>query len=162
LTCRYRTIDPAGREESGGSFYGVANLARHQRPDARRAIQAGIDRFYPAEPGKSTSFSWNDSISGLNQVPMREEWQALRFEAVNVPAGRFTTLVIERYRDLNGRVGTETRWVDIQSHFMAKLDWRSLRGHAGEQTISWVATSITLPPPPPAAPRTTVLERPPR
>jgi hypothetical protein len=160
LTCRYRTTDPAGREETGGSFYGVANLAQYQHPDARRAIQAGMDRFFPAEPGKATSFSWNGSFSGLNHVPMREEWKALRYESVSVPAGQFMTLVIERFRDLNGRVGTETRWVDVQSRFMVKLDWRSVRGHSGEQSISWVATSLTSPAAPVAPPRPGVPERP--
>lgn len=96
--------------------------------EARR--RAGMRAIFPAAPGQSSTFIYIVPAGG-NTLSLRDTWQVLRRETLELETGPRATLVIRRDRQGefgNNHASRETYWWDIATGAWLRRDVELLRG----------------------------------
>jgi hypothetical protein len=151
--------DPAiclARPAAGGSPLRLAWGLVEETASEGRGHRPGMASLFPAKTGANASYTATVSSSGSGiQYPYDTRWRVMGFERLQVPAGQFDTVVLERAVAGTGANAAQTftvrYWLDGVSGILLK---RSVAPGRGGSTLlrGLVATQVTLPPPPPRAP----------
>ncbi len=121
-----------------------------------RGHQAGMASLFPSKTGGNASYTATVSSPGSGiQYPYETRWRVVAFEKLEVPAGKFDAVVLERTVGGTGANAAQTftvrYWLDGISGIVLK---RTVELGRGGSTLlgNLAATEVTLPPPPPRAP----------
>lgn len=121
-----------------------------------RGHRGGMEGLFPAKTGGNTSYTATVSLPGSGiQYPFETRWRVVGFEKLEIPAGTFDSVVLERMVNGTGANASQTftvrYWLDGVSGILLKRNVTLGRG--GSSLLrSITATRVTLPPPPPRAP----------
>lgn len=121
-----------------------------------RGHRPGMASLFPSRTGGNASYTATVSSPGSGiQYPYETRWRVVAFEKLEVPAGKFDAVVLERMVGGTGANAAQTftvrYWLDGVSGIVLK---RTVELGRGGSTLlgNLVATAVTLPPPPPRAP----------
>lgn len=116
----------------------------------------GMASLFPAKTGANASYTATVSYPGSGiQYPFETRWRVVGFEPLEVPAGKFDTVVLERTVNGTGansaQAYTVRYWLEGVSGVLLRRKVELGRG--GTSLLrNLQATSLTLAPPPPRAP----------
>lgn len=119
----------------------------------------GMASLFPAKTEAKASYTATVSYPGSGiQYPFETRWRVVGFEPLEVPAGKFDTVMLERMVNGTGANATQTYtvryWLEGVSGILIQRKVEPGRG--GSSLLrNLQATSLTLPPrapPPPGAP----------
>jgi hypothetical protein len=102
--------------------------------DERRR-RDGMRAIFPAAPGRSSTFIYVEAVRGWS-TSLRDTWEVLRRETIQLESGPRATLVIRRER--RGEFGNlhlsqETYWWDIATGAWLRRDVQLIRGIGANQ-----------------------------
>jgi hypothetical protein len=116
----------------------------------------GMASLFPASTGTNASYTATVSYPGSGiRYPFETRWRVVGFEPLEVPAGRFDTVVLERVVTGTGanaaQAFTVRYWLEGVSGIL--LQRQVELGKSGSSLLRNLhATMVSLPPPPPPAP----------
>ncbi|MBL6454940.1 hypothetical protein JMJ55_06370 [Belnapia sp. T6] len=116
----------------------------------------GMASLFPARTGANAAYNAQVSSPGSGiRYEFETRWRVVGFEKLEVPAGRFDTVVLERVVNGTGSNATQNftvrYWLEGVSGILLQRKVTLGRG-ASSLLRDLKATSISLPPPPPRAP----------
>ncbi|MDB5371916.1 MAG: hypothetical protein JWP04_558 [Belnapia sp.] len=116
----------------------------------------GMVSLFPAKTGGNASYTANVSYPGSGiRYPFETRWRVVAFEPLEVPAGRFDTVVLERMVTGTGANASQSftvrYWLEGVSGILLQRKVELGRG-ASSLLRDLRATAVTLPPPPPRLP----------
>ncbi|SDB13826.1 hypothetical protein [Belnapia rosea] len=150
--------DPAictARTATGSGLRLVWGLVEETNSEGRGHL-AGMRSLFPARTGANASYTATVSSPGSGiQYPFETRWRVVGFEALQGPAGRFDTVVLERMVNGTGANAAQSftvrYWLEGVSGIL--LQRKVELGRGGSSLLrNLQATAISLPPPPPRAP----------
>jgi hypothetical protein len=127
-----------------------------QTTNEGRGHGPGMASLFPAKTGANASYTATVSYPGSGiQYPFETRWRVVAFEPLEVPAGKFDTVVLERMVNGTGANAAQTftvrYWLEGVSGIL--LQRKVELGRGGSSLLrNLQATAVTLPPPPPPAP----------
>lgn len=116
----------------------------------------GMGSLFQARTGANASYTATVSYPGSGiQYPFETRWRVIGFEPLQVPAGTFDTIVLERIVNGTGANATQAftvrYWLEGVSGIL--LQRKVELGRGGSSLLrNLQATSLSLPPLPPRAP----------
>mgnify|MGYP001085964606 CR=1 FL=1 len=126
-----------------------------ESPIEGRGHAEGMAPLWPAKANNTASYRSvvRSEGSGI-QYDFDTNWRVVGFEIVQVPAGRFDAVVLERRwsQRSGGELNAAIRyWIDTDAGIPVKRTVETIRG----TTLMgpWQATRAVIPPPPPPPPR---------
>ena len=123
-------------------------------PNEGRGHREGMNRLFPARENGNADYQAIVVSPGSGiQYPYGTRWRVLGFEQLQVPAGSFAVVGLERQVTAtppNNQQITFRYWLDQGSGIVVKRQVEVLRGSSLQR--GYQATRLTLPPPPPPPP----------
>jgi hypothetical protein len=140
------------RMASGGTVRLVWGLVEETSSEGRGHRQ-GMQSLFPARTGMTATYTATVSYPGSGILYSFEtRWRVVGFEAIQLPAGRFDTIVLERAVNGTGANAgqsfTVRYWLEGVSGILLQRKVDLGRG-ATSLLRDMRATSFSLPPPPP-------------
>jgi hypothetical protein len=156
----YGGADPADAgtctAQAGGTPVRLAWGMVEATTNEGRGHGPGMASLFPARTGANASYTATVSYPGSGiQSPVETRWRVVAFEALEVPAGTFDAVVLERMVNGTGANAAQTftvrYWLDGVSGIL--LQRKVEVGRGGSSLLRNLrATAVHLPPPPPRAP----------
>jgi len=142
--------------QAGGTPVRLAWGMVEETTNEGRGHGPGMTSLFPAKTGANASYTATVSYPGSGiRYPFETRWRVVAFEPLEVPAGKFDTVVLERMVNGTGANAAQSftvrYWLDGVSGIL--LQRKVELGRGGSSLLHNLrATSVTLPPPPPRAP----------
>jgi hypothetical protein len=133
------------RSDGSTAFYGFWIVPAGQEPPPE--LRSWLAGLFPASVGRSGTGSYvGRSNQGSDTYMWTREARIAGFEILDLPAGRFDTVLVEwDDRGMAGNTfrGRHRRWLDMRTGALVRSEARVLMGNGQEH--AWQAVSISTP-----------------